>query len=118
MSFSVDKVAELAYLKLSAEEKSAFQTQFEQILKYVGQLQAIPMTETEAKEMGEFHISSAFYKELGLDPSATLRGDEDSESTDIRGLNLKNEEALSNAPKTGGIPGELLFEVPSIIERD
>ena len=26
-------------------------------------------------------------------------------------------EALKNAPRSGGLPGELLFEVPSIIER-
>jgi Asp-tRNA(Asn)/Glu-tRNA(Gln) amidotransferase C subunit len=115
MSISVDKISSLAYLQLTEKERESFQSQFKDILQYVDQLQKVPMTAEEAKEMGAFHISSAFYKELGLKPSLTLRDEDQSE--EVNSLTLSNEEALRNAPQTGGIPGELLFEVPSIIER-
>lgn len=112
--FSVDKIAQLAYLKLSPQERQTFESQFDAILNYVNQLNEVPMTAEEAKEMGAFHITNAFYKTLALDPSISLREEMDA---DVEKLNLSNEQALKNAPKTSGIPGELLFEVPSIIER-
>ncbi|MBN8555219.1 MAG: aspartyl/glutamyl-tRNA amidotransferase subunit C [Deltaproteobacteria bacterium] len=115
MSFSVEKIAQLAYLSLTDDEKKSFDTQFKGILSYVDQLQKVPMSAEEAKAMGEFHISSAFYKQLGLSPSITLRDEDQME--EVNSLTLTNEEALSNAPQTGGIPGELLFEVPSIISK-
>lgn len=113
--FSVDKIARLAYLDLTAEERTAFQKQFRSILEYVDQLQKVPMTAEEAKEMGAFHITTAFYASLGQDPSVSLR--DETQSDEVNRLNLTNDEALKNSPKSGGIPGELLFEVPSIIER-
>ncbi len=114
--FSVDKVAKLAYLELTPSEKVAFEKQFTSILNYVDQLQKVPMSADEAKKMGAFHISTAFIESLGLDPQFSLR-DETAESETQR-LRLSNEEALKNSPKSSGIPGEMLFEVPSIIERD
>lgn len=113
--FSVEKVANLAYLELSTAEIKTFGEQFQNILKYVGQLNEVAMSPQEAKSMGAFHITSAFYDLMNVDPQTSLRIEES--SGDVEKLNLTNEEALKNAPQTGGIPGELLYEVPSIIER-
>lgn len=115
--FSVDKVAKLAYLKLTDSEKSAFTTQFRAIINYVDQLQKVAMSPEEANRMGAFHISTAFIEMFKLDPSFALRTETSSDSDESR-LKLSNSEALQNAPRSNGIPGELLFEVPSIIERD
>lgn len=115
MDISVEKIANLAYLKLSETERATFQKQFGDILKYVEQLQSVPMTAEEAKSMGAFHISLAFYKYLGIDPTVTIR--DEAQFEEVKRLTLSNEEALKNAPKSSGLPGELLFEVPSIIER-
>ena len=112
---SVDKIASLAYLELSDAEKSAFQTQFDQILTYMNELQKVSMSSAEATQMGAFHISMAFYEALHIDPGSTLRTDDQFEK--VQSLNLTNEEALRSSPKSGGIPGELLYEVPSIIDR-
>ncbi len=116
MGFSVDKVASLAYLQLSEAERALFESQFKEILGYVDQLQKIPMTEAEAQSMGAFHVQTRFYEISGLEFGQSLR-DEDQKDEELDSLNLSNEEALSNAPKKEGLPGELLFEVPSIIER-
>jgi Asp-tRNA(Asn)/Glu-tRNA(Gln) amidotransferase C subunit len=116
MSFSVEKVAELAYLKLSPSEREAFAKQFKDILGYVDQLQKVSMTASEAKSMGAFHIQTAFYEELKLEPSLALRNGSD-QGQEVEGLVLSNEEATKNAPKSSGLPGQQLFEVPSIIER-
>jgi len=115
MSFSVDKVAALAYLKLSEAEKKTFEAQFKDILGYVDQLQKIPMTADEAKSMGAFHIQQKFYEILGLNFASTLR--EDSSDTDAESLLFTNADATRSAPKADGLPGELLYEVPSIIDR-
>ena len=115
MKMSVDKIAALAYLKLSDEEKQIFEKQFERILKYVDQLQEVPMTADEAKAMGAFHAQTAFYKELGLHTDETLRDEDKFE--EVNSLNLSNEEATNNSPRSGGLPGEILYEVPTIIER-
>lgn len=116
MSFSIEKVAALAYLKLSTDEKKAFESQFPHILEYVNQLQAIPMTAEQAKAMGAFHIQNKFYEVLQLDSLSNLR-DEQIPSGELDRLCLSNTEATINAPKSGGLPGESLYEVPSIIER-
>ena len=115
MDFSVDKIASLAYLKLDDEEKNTFQKQFDEIFKYVDQLQEVPMTAEEAKEMGAFHVQTVFYKELGLNTDDTLR-DED-KFKEVNSLILTNSEATSNSHRSEGLPGEILYEVPSIIER-
>ena len=115
MEISVEKIASLAYLKLSEQEQKDFQKKFNDVLHYVDKLQEVPMSPDEAKEMGAYHVLTAFYKELGLDPADSLRDENNSE--EVEKLNLKNEEALKNSPRSGGLPGELLYEVPSIIER-
>ncbi|PIR22729.1 MAG: Asp-tRNA(Asn)/Glu-tRNA(Gln) amidotransferase GatCAB subunit C [Deltaproteobacteria bacterium CG11_big_fil_rev_8_21_14_0_20_45_16] len=114
--FDVDKVASLAYLKLNDTEKKNFSAQFAQILDYVDQLQKIPMSADEAKTMGAFHVQTAFYEMFKIDPLESLRNEKDS-SPDFEKLILSNEEALMNAPRSSGLPNQLLFEVPSIIDR-
>lgn len=117
MGFSVEQVAALAYLKLSEEEKSAFEAQFRDILNYVDQLQNVPMSAEEAHAMSAFHVQKAFYEQLKMPFSSKLR-DENKEMPEWEKLKLSNEEALANAPKKSGLPQELLFEVPSIIDRE
>ena len=112
---SVDKIASLSYLELSPDQKIRFQKQLEAILGYIDQLQKIPLSPDEAKQMGAFHVTTAFIERLKIDTSDSLR--DESNDLSVKGLNLTNDEALQNAPRSGGIPGELLFEVPSIIER-
>ncbi len=115
MSFSVEKVAALAYLKLSADEKKAFEEQFKNILGYVDQLQKIAMSSEEAKAMGAFHVQEKFYEKFNMSFLQNLREEDANEELDS--LILTNEEATKNAPKADGLPGELLYEVPSIIDR-
>lgn len=112
---SVDKIASLAYLELTPDQKARFQAQMEAILGYIDQLQKIPLSAEEAKQVGGFHVTTAFIERLKIDASENLR--DESQDSLVESLNLSNEEALQNAPKSSGIPGELLFEVPSIIER-
>jgi len=112
---SVDKIASLAYLELTPDQKQRFQTQMESILGYIDQLQKIPLSAEETKKMGAFHVTTAFIDRLGIETLENLRGE--ASETEVAKLNLSNDEALRNAPKSSGIPGELLFEVPSIIER-
>lgn len=116
MSFSIEKVAALAYLKLSDQEKKVFESQFPHILEYVNQLQAVPMTPEQGKSMGAFHVQNKFYEVLKLDTLNNLR-DESQESSELKSLCLTNAEATAGAPRCSGLPGEALFEVPSIIER-
>lgn len=116
MDFDVSKVASLAYLKLSPEQQKAFHAQFEEILDHVDQIQQIPMTDEEAKQMGMFHIQTAFYELMDRKLEEKLRTPA-SEKTELDQLKLSNEEALRNAPKSSGLPNELLYEVPSIIKR-
>ncbi|MDB5038038.1 MAG: Asp-tRNA(Asn)/Glu-tRNA(Gln) amidotransferase GatCAB subunit [Bacteriovoracaceae bacterium] len=111
----VEKIASLAYLELSETQKTVFQSQFENILKYVSQLDEVAMTPEEAKQMGAYHVLLPFFELLKIDPATNLRDEND--DSEVKTLVLTNEEALSNAPKTGGLPGALLYEVPSIIER-
>ena len=115
MSFDVEKVAQLAYLELSAEEKARFEKQFEEILAYVDQLQEIPMTEEETKAMGAFHVQTAFYESLKLQMKEKLRLQAEP-TEELKSLQLSNKEATDNAPKASGLPNELLYEVPSIME--
>lgn len=116
MEISVEKVASLAYLKLSSEEKTKFEKQFKDILDYVDQLQKVPMSSEEAKQMGAFHVQTLFYESLKLDPSSKLRDDLDSHH-DFEKLILNNKEAVGNAPAASGLPNAEMFEVPSIIKK-
>lgn len=111
----VEKIANLAYLELTDQQKLRFQEQFDHILQYVSQLDKVSMTPTEANEMGAYHVLLPFYELLKIDPSESLR--EEEKTSEVSKLIFSNDEAVTNAPKTGGLPGELLYEVPSIIER-
>lgn len=115
MKVDVEKIASLAYLELTSEQRSRFQSQFENILKYVGQLDEIKMSSDEAAQMGAYHVLLPFYEQLGIDPALSLRNED--ESSEVAKLIFTNEEAVNNSAKTGGLPGGLLYEVPSIIER-
>jgi aspartyl/glutamyl-tRNA(Asn/Gln) amidotransferase C subunit len=115
MEFPIEKIASLAYLELTEQQKKSFESQLRDIMNYVDQLQKIPMTPEEANQMGAFHVLSAFYQNLQLDPDASLRDEQVSDETEA--TIFTNDDAVRGAPKTGGIPGALLFEVPSIIER-
>lgn len=115
VSFNVEKVAQLAYLELSSEEKARFEKQFEEILAYVDQLQEIPMTDEETKAMGAFHVQTAFYEAMKLQMREKLRLKTEP-SEELKSLQLSNSEATRNAPKASGLPDELLYEVPSIME--
>lgn len=117
MSLDIEKVASLAYLKLREDQKPVFTENFEKILHYVDQLKAVPMSAEDAKAMGQFHILSAFYKEMGWNFADSIRADDSAAQEGISDLNLANHEALANAPSSSGLPEGLMFEVPSIIER-
>jgi len=117
MEILVDKIASLAYLKLSEQEKSKFAKQFEDILNYVDQLQQVPMTADEAKKIGAFHVQTRFYTDLQLDSAQKLRSDKKSKPEWER-LILTNKEAVANAPAASGLPNAEMFEVPSIIKRE
>lgn len=116
MSVSIEKIASLAYLELSEGEKAAFQKQIDDILHYVNQLEKVPMSPEESQAMGAYHVLTAFHKQFKWTTDESLRND--NESLETQKLNLSNAEALQNAPSSSGLPGELLFEVPSIIERE
>ena len=115
MDLPVRKTAELAYLKLTEQEEKEFSDQFDKILHYMDKLQSIPMSDEEAREMGGFHILSAFYKKFGFDYSTKLRFENDG-SNDFGKQILNNDQAVANAPATGGMSGEALFEVPTIVK--
>lgn len=118
MDISVEKIASLAYLELSPEEKSKFQKQFAKVLTYVKNLDEVKMTPEEAQAVGSFHILTAFYRDLGLDPQfSTRRDDSSADQMAVATLNLSNSEGLKNAPASSGLPEAMMFEVPSIIER-
>lgn len=115
MKLPVEHVAQLAYLELKPDEIKRFEDQFESILEEVERLQEVSMSQAEADEMGRFHVTTAFYEQLSLSPASSLRNEEDQNS--FEKLLLSNQEAVQNAPATGGLPGELLYEVPSILEK-
>lgn len=111
----VEKIARLAYLELSESQKTVFQQQFKNILEYVSLLDQVKMSKEEAKQMGAYHVLMPFYDLLKIDPSISER--DESAEDETRALIYSNEEAVQNTSKTGGLPGALLYEVPSIIER-
>lgn len=89
----VERIAALAHLELTDEEKQLFTRQLADILSYAEQLQAIDTTGVPATA----HIGAA----LGVE-----RPDEPSPSLSI-------EDALANAPDAANEAG--LFRVPRVI---
>ncbi len=88
----VERIAALAHLELTADEKQLFARQLAQILGYAERLQEVETTNV-----------SADWRPVS--ETAELRPDERRES-------LSNEAALDNAPAPG--PGGL-FRVPRVI---
>lgn len=121
MEFPIEKVAELSYLELSEDEKKEFQDNFKEILSYVDHIQSVEIPPNEAAKLGSFHVQTAFYQRLGLSSLQTLRQPaehrSETENSEFESLKLTNETTVKNAPATSGLPGELLFEVPSILSK-
>jgi aspartyl-tRNA(Asn)/glutamyl-tRNA(Gln) amidotransferase subunit C len=88
----VERIAELARLRFSAEELESFAEQFQRIVEFVQVLQQLELEGVEPLT----HVVEA---------ENALREDEPRES-------LPREEALRNAPRHDGV----FFRVPKVIE--
>ncbi len=93
----VHYVAELAHLELTPEEMRKFLPQLDSILEYMRKLNALDTTQVDP--MAQVTYSAA------ANPS--LRPDQARKT-------FAQDEALSNAPE----PGDGMFKVPKVIERD
>ena|SRR6186713_2780680 len=93
----VERIAALAHLELTDEEKQLFRRQLADILSYAEQLQAIDTTGVPATA----HVSAGLGPALGVE-----RADEPRPSLSI-------EDALANAPDAANEAG--LFRVPRVI---
>lgn len=92
MRIDVSRVAKLANLPLTEEEKKKFETQLSSILEYIEKL-----NEVDTK---------------GIEPTSQVTGLENVTREDIATESLSQEEALSNTTaKHNG-----LFKVPAILE--
>lgn len=89
----VDRIAALAYLELTAEEKDLFTRQLAGILEYARQIQAIDTS--------------------GVPATAHVLAAEPAERDDELRPSLGVEEALANAPDA--VPEAKLFRVPRVI---
>ena len=100
----VERIAALAHLELTDEEKQLFTRQLADILNYAAQLQAIDTTGVPATA----HVNAAGSPStaLGASTSGGERADEPRPS-------LSTEDALANAPD--GAPDAGLFRVPRVI---
>jgi len=88
----VERIAKLANLELTREEKALFTKQLADILAYAEQVQAVDTTGVEATAHVNAHDSE--------------RSDEPKPSLDVA-------EAVANAPD--GVPEAGLFRVPRVI---
>ena len=89
----VERVAALAYLDLTADEKTLFARQLDGILDYARQLQAIDTT--------------------GVPATAHVHAHQESERDDQQCDSLSRTDALGNAPDANLDAG--LFRVPRVI---
>lgn len=87
----LSRIAELARLRFSDEELVAFGEQFENIVAYVGAINAVDMT--------------------GVEPMSHVNDATNVMRADVVGECLTTEEALSNAPKKN----EAFFKVPKVL---
>ena len=92
----VQKLAELAHLTLSEEERAAFSGQLDEILEYAERIQALD-TESVAP-------TSHALLEAGLEGEGAFREDEPKPSLD-------RDRVLEGAPD----PGAGLFKVPKVL---
>jgi aspartyl-tRNA(Asn)/glutamyl-tRNA(Gln) amidotransferase subunit C len=99
----VERIAALAHLELTDEEKQLFTRQLADILNYAEQLQAIDTTGVPATA----HVNAGPSTTLGAGrPAGVERPDEPRPSLSI-------EDALANAPDAA--PDAGLFRVPRVI---
>jgi aspartyl-tRNA(Asn)/glutamyl-tRNA(Gln) amidotransferase subunit C len=89
----VDRIATLAYLELTDEEKDLFTRQIADILDYARQVQAIDTS--------------------GVPATAHVHAGHRAERDDDQRPSLEVAEALANAPD--GVPEAGLFRVPRVI---
>ena len=89
----VERVAALAHLELTAEEKQLFTRQLADILAYAEQVQAIDTS--------------------GVAATAHVNSTQQTERDDVPRASLSVEEALANAPDSA--PDAGLFRVPRVI---
>ncbi|MBM4138797.1 MAG: Asp-tRNA(Asn)/Glu-tRNA(Gln) amidotransferase subunit GatC [Nitrospira sp.] len=89
----VEKVALLARLRVTEDEKAVFATQLSQILTHVAQLSQ--------------------YETAGIEPTTTVMGQVNVFRDDVVRPPLPVEKALANAPEREGSG----FEVPKILEE-
>ena len=89
----VERVAELAQLELTPEEKTLFTRQLADILHYAEQIQSLDTRDVPA--------------------TAHVRAEADTERADEPRPSLSVEDALANAPD--GAPDAGLFRVPRVI---
>jgi len=103
----VERIAALAYLELTGDEKQLFARQLADILSYAQQIQQLDTSGVPATA----HVHA------GLHPNApnTRLGDPGlgAERVDEPGPCLTVSDALANAPETALLPG--LFKVPQVI---
>ena len=90
----IDRIAHLARLKFSEEEKTALRTDLERMIEFVEKLKEVDTTGVEPL----LHITDAVN---------VLREDEVKQT-------ISKEEALLNAPVTDGN----FFKVPKVIKKD
>ena len=90
----VDKIATLARLKLSADERTLYHRQLTDILDYVNQLQALDTT--------------------GIEPSFMVLPQEPRLRDDVVPPSLPSAAALHNAPEREG----QYFKMPRILEEE
>lgn len=95
----ISKLAELAHLKLSNEERASFAGQLDRILGYAERIQEL---DTEGVAPTSHAIETGL--EADAADSSTLRDDEPRES-------LNREKVLEGAPD----PGSGLFRVPKVL---
>lgn len=89
----VERIAALAHLELTEDEKQLFTKQLADILAYAGQLQALDTT--------------------GVPATAHVNAGQRHERDDEPGASLPVGEAVANAPD--GAPDAGLFRVPRVI---
>ncbi|CAN5403095.1 Asp-tRNA(Asn)/Glu-tRNA(Gln) amidotransferase subunit GatC [soil metagenome] len=87
----LSRIAELARLRFSEQELAAFGEQFENIVAYVGAINALDMS--------------------GVEPMAHVGDATNVMRADVVGECLTTEQALANAPKKN----EAFFKVPKVL---
>ncbi len=88
----VERIAELARLRFSAEELDAFAEQFQRIVEFISVIESLELE--------------------GVEPMTHVVPTENAFREDVPQPSLPREEALRNAPQHNGV----FFRVPKLIE--